>query len=167
MSPLTRGPESIDAETRPTLDETLMDVARVFARRGTCLRRQVGVVVTVSGRVVTTGYNGAPAGMPHCEHPPAPAHGTPASALHAMMVGVTEPRGCLNAVHAEANAVAFAARHGVSLVMGVMYTTMTPCLSCAQLIVNAGIAEVVADETYRDLAGWRLLEDAGVRVRML
>jgi dCMP deaminase len=131
---------------RPDIDETLMSMAALWSQRGTCNRAAVGVVVALEGRIISTGYNGAPAGMPHCDHdesfvPP-----------------------CTNAVHAEANAVAFAAKNGTAVDGATLYTTLTPCVACAQLIINAGIVRVVAHTPYRDLAGWTLLQDAGIEL---
>ena len=137
-----------DYNERPTRDETAMETAKVFAKRSTCSRASVGAVITVANRVVATGYNGAPAGMPHCDH-------------------TIESEPCRNAVHAEANAVAFAARHGAKLEGGTLYTTMVPCLACAQLLINAGIQRVVAAQPYRDRAGLELLSLAGLQVEVL
>lgn len=131
---------------RPDLDETLMGIAALWSQRGTCSRAAVGVVVTIGGRIITTGYNGAPAGMPHCAH------------------DETFVPPCTNAVHAEANAIAFAAKNGTAIDGATLYTTVTPCVPCAQLIINAGIARVVAHSPYRVMDGWNLLFDAGIEL---
>ena len=137
--------------TRPTMDETLLEMAQVMARRGTCSRAQVGVVIALDGRVCATGHNGAPRGMRHCLHPPEE----------------TIANGCYWAVHAEANAVAFAARNGVALDGSTMYTTLSPCVVCAQLTINSGIIRVLCGTNYRDQTGVNLLRDAGVDVEVL
>lgn len=131
---------------RPGIDETLMGMAALWAQRGTCSRAAVGVVVALEGRIITTGYNGAPAGMPHCDH------------------DETFVPPCTNAVHAEANALAFAARNGTATAGATLYTTLTPCVPCAQLIINAGIVRVVAHTPYRIMDGWNLLYDAGIEL---
>lgn len=131
---------------RPDIDETLMAIAALWAQRGTCNRAAVGAVVTLNGRIITTGYNGAPAGMPHCDH------------------DETFVPPCTNAVHAEANALAFAAKHGTPTDGATLYTTLTPCVPCAQLIINAGIKRVVAHSPYRVMDGWNLLYDAGIEL---
>jgi dCMP deaminase len=134
--------------SRPSLDVVLLDVAASIARRGTCSRAQVGAVVAVDGRICSTGFNGSPHGLPHCDHP----------------VDEVYTATCTTAVHAEANAVAFAARHGVSIHGATLYTTTSPCLPCAMLIVNAGITRVIYAVGYRSTDGVGLLESADVVV---
>lgn len=125
-----------------------MAVAAIYSTRGTCGRLHVGAVASRDGRVLTTGYNGAPAGMPHCDHNEGDI-------------------GCTVAVHAEANAIAFAAKYGVALHDAELHVTHMPCLKCAQLIVNAGISRVVFSQAYRDTSGVALLIEAGVTVDQL
>lgn len=119
--------------------------AALVAERGTCNRAKVGVVIARDGRILSTGYNGAPSGMPHCHH-----------SLN------SDP--CTTAVHAEANAIAFAARHGVALEGAELHTTLTPCQPCAQLIINAGIVRVISFQPYRDQSGLKLLRAAGLKL---
>jgi dCMP deaminase len=109
------------------------------------------VVLARDGRILVQGYNGAPAGMPHCEHPDGE-------------VSVSGSKGCEIAVHAEANAIAYAARLGIRLEGAEMYTTLSPCVACAMLIINAGITCVYAAQIYRDLAGVELLSSGGIDV---
>lgn len=132
--------------TRPSLDRMLLDVANVVATRSTCSRLHVGAVLARDGRILSTGYNGAPTGVPHCAH----VDGQP----------------CAVAVHAEANAVAFAARHGVTVEDATLYATHAPCAGCAGLIVNAGIRAVVYAEPFRSADGLNRLRVAGLDVRM-
>jgi dCMP deaminase len=136
-----------------------MAMANVASQRGTCERAQVGVVIALEGRVLTTGYNGAPAGLPHCSHLCSCSYEYPEKE-HDPTCWSLQP--CLVASHAEANAIAWAARHGVQLKGATLYTTMVPCLSCAQLIINAGIVKVIAAQRYRDTSGHDLLQRAGV-----
>lgn len=132
---------------RISRDELLMDVALRFKRRSTCLRRQVGAVLAREGRILSTGYGGAPAGVPHCSE---------------ATCGPDKP--CIRTIHAEANAIAFAARYGTPTDSTSIYTTASPCIECAKLIINAGIVRVVYDEEYRDTSPIHLLESVGVRV---
>lgn len=121
-----------------------MDMAFIVAARGTCSRLQVGAVVSMDGRVLSSGYNGAPAGFDHCMHSPA------------------QDMPCTQAVHAEANAIVFAARHGVATGEAILHTTHLPCPACARLIINAGIRVVTWQEPFRNDFGLELLERGGV-----
>lgn len=127
---------------RISRDEMAMRMAEAAADRSTCNRLHVGSVILVNNRVVSTGYNGPPAGMPHCDH-----------------LG-DDP--CVEAVHAEANAIVFAARHGSPIHDGTLYSTHQPCYGCAALIVNSGIVRVVFWMPYRLSAGLDLLNAASV-----
>lgn len=132
---------------RPSRVETLMEVAEIFAHRSTCSRAHVGAVIAKDGRILATGYNGAPAGMPHCSHE-----------------GDRSDAGCKTAVHAEANAIAFAARHGVSLDGSELYTTLSPCLGCSQIIINSGIIRAYIKNEYRLKDGEILLKASGIDI---
>ena len=137
----------VSPDTRPTREETLMEMARAAAKRSTCSRRNVGAVIARDFRPISTGYNGAPSGMPHCNH----------------RLDELASAGCQVVVHAEANAVAFAARYGVSTQGASLFVTLSPCETCAKLVINAGLGEVFYAETYRDQTGLDLLADAGVK----
>lgn len=145
----------------------LMNMAEASAQRSTCSRFHVGAIAAIESRPLVSGYNGTPAGMPHCDHTCTCAGWTLMSAqgavdfLHEPGCPAFSP--CLLVVHAEANAIAFAARHGIQLSGATLYTTLEPCFTCAQLIINAGIVEVVYNAPYRDHAGFELLQTAGVR----
>lgn len=132
---------------RYSRDEFLREAATLVARRSTCLRLHVGSIVARDGRILVTGYNGAPSGMPHC---------TPETC--------SEERPCYRAVHAEANCIAFAAKYGISLEDSVMYSTDSPCLACAMLIINSGIVGLHYQRAYRDPQPIDLLAGAGVMV---
>lgn len=131
----------------------LMMAAEVFAQRSTCSRLQVGAVISRDGRILSSGYNGAPAGLPHCKH----------TTLEDMF----ERKGCTAATHAEANAIAFAARYGVAIEDTCLYTTHSPCINCAHLIINSGISSVIYNTEYRDSSGIELLAKVGIDVRYL
>lgn len=109
-----------------------MNLAAAVALQGTCQRAQVGAVLVRAGRPLSVGYNGAPPGMPHCEH----------------LVDPTVT-GCTNAVHAELNAIAWAARNGIPTDGATLYCTHQPCVSCGQAIVSAGITRVFWSKPYR------------------
>jgi dCMP deaminase len=129
----------------------MMVVAHAFAQRGTCDRLMVGAVIHKRGRILATGYNGPPAGLAHCDH----AHDEPV---------VGEERGCQRAVHAEANAIAFAARYGIQVDGCDLTVTHMPCIDCAKLIINSGLVSVVFEHPYRKTEGIDLLTRARIRV---
>ena len=145
---------------RPSRHEVLMETASVQAQRSTCERAQVGVVIARDGRILATGYNGAASGLPHCDHS---ADGvTVYSPGRRSDDGIPKDPGCKIAVHAEANAIAYAARHGVALLGSTLYTTYSPCLACAQIVINAGVIQVIALKKYRVEDGSNLIRDAGL-----
>jgi dCMP deaminase len=159
---------SSEVRSRPEIGQVLMQTAVAFAERSTCERAHVRAVIAVEGRIISTGYNGAPAGMPHCNH--VRTHGVSGydhSDLEPCPLGDPDCDGverttCPTAVHAEANAIAFAARHGVQLQGATVYTTHSPCVPCAQLIINAGIKEVNYLHDYRITDGRVLLSAVGI-----
>lgn len=171
---------------RITRDDMLLGVAQVIAKRGTCSRLQVGAVFSKDGRIISTGYNGAPKGLPHCTHGAEPKldvigytlgeqmnpEGNWASAPGKIMVRNPDDfkiqqypeKGCEVAVHAEQNAIAFAARHGLALEGSDLYCTDAPCAACARSIINAGVKTVYYERPYRITTGVELLEAAGLEV---
>lgn len=145
-------------------DEMFMRIAGIVSERGTCVRKQVGAVMVLNSHVVSTGYNGAPPGMPHCTEV-----GCDEDTVYKQVLGngVTfegESTGCRRAIHAEMNAIAFAARQGARTDDATMYCTCATCANCAALLVSSGIARFVYFEEYRLTAGLDLLIDAGVEV---
>lgn len=126
-------------------DQMCMEWALSAARRSTCMRNQVGAVIVMDGRPLSIGYNGAPPGRPHCN---------PETC--------NDQNPCDTTVHAEANAIAWAARKGVAIEGADLYLTLSPCLSCAKLILAAGIRRVIFDRFYRESAGLNLLASGTV-----
>lgn len=151
---------------RPSRDEMCMDIARVVSGRSTCSRAHVGVVIAREGRVLSTGYNGAPAGMEHCFHGCTCSRGEETYTLPGENIPhkdwCNSLNHCTQAVHAEVNAIAYAARHGVSLEGSQMYSTLSCCPSCAQIIINTGITTFHYRSEYRLTEGLILLESAGI-----
>lgn len=131
---------------RPDRAELLMETAILWSKRGTCSRLQVGCVLSRDGRIVSIGYNGAPRGIPHCDHTRNPE------------------ASCTMATHAEANALSFAARHGIDTLDSILHTTHSPCMSCSHLLINAGVREVYYLTEFRDASGIDFLRMAGVGV---
>jgi len=125
----------IDREKdRPTWNEYFMLMAKLAATRSTCLAFPVGAVIVKNRQVLATGYNGSPSGSIHCT-----AQGFCYEGLSSCTASNTLPS---RAVHAEANAIAQAARHGISTDGATIYVTLEPCIACLKLIISAGIKEV-------------------------
>jgi dCMP deaminase len=129
-----------DISSRPTWDEYFMMLAKVTATRSTCLAFPVGAVIVKDRQVLATGYNGSPSGSAHCT-----TLGYCYPELSACNVSKTLPS---RSVHAEANAIAQAAKHGISTSGGSIYVTLEPCLTCLKLVISAGIREVFYETTF-------------------
>lgn len=159
---------------RMSRDTLFSTVCLLVSQRSTCLRSQVGAVIVKDGRIVSTGYNGPVSGMPPCVKPNSliddldlknPYFSTPCGKEYSARRCLGA--GCTRSLHAETNAIAFAARAGVSVEGCVMYCTMSPCINCAKVIVNSGIKELKYTEDYRDLSGLELLKKSGIKVTKL
>lgn len=152
---------------RPPRDWVLMRSAQLWMARSTCSRAQVGAVISREGRILASGYNGAPAGMEHCNHscncPAVHINASPKSYwVHQEHCRSKTP--CDVSVHAEVNAIAFAARYGTKIHDAELHTTRIPCRNCAGSLVNAGMKRVVWIDEHRDMTGQVLLLDAGIEV---
>ena len=144
-------------DTRISWDEYFMEMAKLAARRSTCLRRQVGAVIVQDKHVIATGYNGAPKGIPHCAEKGGcyrQQHNIPSGERHELC----------RALHAEQNAIIQAANWGQSIEGATIYITHQPCVICAKMIINAGIQRIVVDEGYPDEMAVEILEEAGLRI---
>ncbi len=142
---------------RPSWDEYFMSMAELVATRSTCLRRQVGAVIVKDKRLITTGYNGVPKGVAHCDERGGCLReklNIPSGERHEL---------CL-ALHAEQNAIIQAATLAQSIEGATIYVTHQPCVICAKMIINAGIKRIVVREGYPDELSIQLLEEAGLRV---
>jgi len=138
-------------DERPSWDEYFLNVAHEVAKRSTCERAQVGAVIVKDKRILTTGYNGSPRGLPHCTE-----------------VGCLMDNGhCVRTLHAEQNAIIVAALHGVITEGATIYITHQPCFLCAKMIINAGIIQIVYDKEYPDDRAREFLEQAGVELIVL
>lgn len=139
---------------RPSWDDYFLEVAELISRRSTCLRRKVGAIIVKDKRIVSTGYNGAPAGLVHCEE---------VGCLR-MRMGV--PRGerheLCRGLHGEQNAIIQAALYGASIKEAILYATHQPCSVCAKMIINAGIQRVVIAAGYPDEMARDMLREAGI-----
>ena len=145
-----------EAHKRPSWDEYFLQMSDMVGTRGTCDRGRSGCVITRDKRILSTGYVGAPVGLPHCDDVGHEMHTV-------TLEDGTQSRHCIRTAHAEQNAMSNAAREGVALKGGTMYCRMTPCYKCAQSIINVGIVRVVCAKDYH--AGARTKEiftEAGI-----
>jgi dCMP deaminase len=125
---------------RPSWHEYFMMMAKLASTRSTCLAFPVGAVIVKNRQVLATGYNGSPSGSPHCT-----TQGFCYPGLSSCDASKILPS---RAVHAEANAIAQAAKHGISTEGGIIYVTLEPCISCLKLIISAGIKEVFYETNF-------------------
>ena len=127
---------------RPSWDEYFMEVVKAVAKRATCDRGRSGCVIAKDRQILVTGYVGSPKGLPHCDE------------VGHQMKTMTHENGsqtnhCVRTTHAEQNAIAQAAKRGVALDGATLYCKMTPCSTCAKIIINTGIVRVVCEKKYR------------------
>ena len=143
---------------RPDWDLYFIDIAHVVARRSNCCRRQVAALIVLERRIISTGYNGTPRGIKNCFEGGCPrCAGTAESGSHLS--------DCICA-HAEENSIVQAACHGISVRGGTLYATISPCLLCAKMMINAGLKEVVYEHEYPlSKAVRELFREAGVKCR--
>lgn len=139
---------------RPTVDEYFMAMAELAASRSTCLRRKVGAVIVKDKQILSTGYNGAPKNLPHCDEV-----GCRRKILN--IKSGTRHELC-RGVHAEQNAIIQAAVFGVSVKGGTLYSTHHPCVLCVKILINAGIGRVVFKEGYPDELAEEILEESDI-----
>jgi dCMP deaminase len=144
------------AKERPSWDEYFMSLARLVAGRSTCLRREVGAVLVRDRRVLATGYNGAPSGLPHCAEVGClrERRKVPSGERHELCRGL----------HAEQNVIIQAARYGIAIREATLYTTSRPCSICTRMIINAGILKIFYCDGYEDKLARELLLEAGIPV---
>jgi len=145
-------------DPRPSWDDYFMEIAHVVAKRSNCSRRQVAAVIVQDNHLISTGYNGTPSGVKNCF-----AGGCPRCAGHVKSGEKLDECLC---VHAEQNAICQAAQYGHATKGATIYVTISPCLTCAKLIINAGIREVVygGDYPFQDVV-LKMFKQAGVKCR--
>ena len=145
--------------TRPSWDEYFMSITELVAGRSTCLRRKVGALIVKEKRIITTGYNGAPANVRHCLEVGClrEEQGIPSGERHELCRGL----------HAEQNGIIQAALHGVSIEGATLYCTNMPCIICSKMLINARIKEIIYREGYSDPLSSSMLSEAGIPLRQL
>lgn len=135
--------------TRPSWDDYFMAITRIVATRSTCDRLDAGAVLVKNNRIISTGYNGSPPGLPHCDD-----------------VGhLLEEGHCVRTIHGEHNAILQAATiPGASTDGSIMYTKYSPCIHCAKYVIAAGIKRVVLGKVYRNAQAVDHMKEAGLQV---
>lgn len=145
---------------RPSWDEYFINIVEIVGSRSTCDRGRPGCIIVKDKRILATGYAGSPVGQPHCD-----------DIGHEMQKAIDEDgkisEHCVRTLHAEVNAIAYAAKFGVSIDGSTLYVKFTPCYTCAKMVINAGIKRVVAKVKYH--AGnktVKLFRQAGVKLEI-
>ncbi|MDO8560535.1 MAG: cytidine/deoxycytidylate deaminase family protein [bacterium] len=134
---------------RPSWDDYFMAIARLIATRSTCDRLSAGAVLVKDKRIISTGYNGSPPGLPHCDDE---GH-------------LLEEGHCVRTIHGEHNAILQAAAQGGTSTRGsTMYTKYSPCIHCCKYLVAAGMVRVVIGKIYRNTQAVDYLKSANVQV---
>jgi len=143
---------------RPSWDDYFIEVAHAISKRATCDRGKSGCVIARNRQILVTGYVGSPTGFAHCDD------------VGHQIKKVTHEDGeitehCMRTIHAEQNAICQAAKLGISISGATIYTRMTPCRTCAMLLINCGIKRVVCERKYHQGAeSEQMFADAGVQI---
>jgi len=143
-------------DERPSWNQYFASITRMVATRSTCLRRHVGAVLVREKRILSTGYNGAPAGLKHCIE------------VGCLREKASIPSGTRHelcrALHAEQNAIVQAAYHGISIAGSTLYCTNKPCVICSKMLINAGIKRIFFDDGYDDDLSDAILDEAKIEI---
>ena len=127
---------------RPSWHQYFLTITRQVAERSTCNRAKVGAVIVRDKNILATGYNGSPAGLPHCTD------------VGCLIYESRTPSGeieenCFRTIHAEINAIAQAAKNGATIRDADIYITHTPCIHCFKVLINTGIRRIVYEKPYK------------------
>jgi dCMP deaminase len=147
-----------EQDRRLTWDDYFMEVANAISKRSTCDRGRSGCVIARDKQIIVTGYVGSPTGFPHCDD------------VGHQIKKITHENGettehCMRTVHAEQNAICQAAKLGISIFGATLYNRMTPCRTCAMLLINCGIKRVVCERRYHQAAeSEEMFKQAGIQV---
>lgn len=147
--------------SRPSWDEYFMNIAKVVRSRSNCTSAPKGAILVKDKRIISTGYNGTPRGIRNCNE-----GGCKRCAERTLDKSGQKLDEC-TCSHAEENAIVHAAFHGISTKGATLYVTFTPCLTCAKMIINAGIERIVAGIDYPAGIALNLLKEAGIKLDRL
>ena len=142
---------------RPSWDQYFMTITRQVAERSTCLRAKVGAVIVRDRNILATGYNGSPAGLPHC---------TEAGCLiyESRTPDGEVEQNCYRTIHAEMNAITQAAKNGAAIAGADIYVTHTPCIHCMKVLINTGISTVFFEKEYKRHTIAELLKYSSIKL---
>lgn len=144
---------------RPSWDDYFMEVARAISRRSTCDRGRVGVVFVKNNQILAAGYAGSPRNFPHCDDV---GH----DLRKVIQSDGTISQHCFRTIHAEQNAIGQAARQGISIEESTLYATMTPCRTCAMLLINCGAIRVYCERKYQTAKeSEKIFKKAGIKLK--
>ncbi|MCK4235040.1 cytidine/deoxycytidylate deaminase family protein [candidate division WOR-3 bacterium] len=142
---------------RPSWDEYFMEITDLVATRATCLRRKVGAILVKDRRILATGYNGPPKGVPHCDE-------LGGCLREKLNIPSGERMELSRAVHAEQNAIIQAAIMGTNIDGATLYVTNHPCFICAKMLINVGVKKIIYKEGYPDEYAEKILKEADVKI---
>ncbi|HYB89680.1 MAG TPA: cytidine/deoxycytidylate deaminase family protein [Candidatus Binataceae bacterium] len=142
---------------RPSWNQYFMTITQEVAERSTCLRAKVGAVIVRDRSILATGYNGSPAGLPHC------------SEVGCLIYESRNPDGeieqnCFRTIHAEINAISQAARNGAAIRDADIYVTHTPCIHCMKVLINTGVRTVFYGQPYKLATVANLVKQAHIKL---
>jgi len=143
---------------RKSKDVYFAEIADLVSSRSTCLRNQVGAVIVKESQILSTGYNGAPKNLPHCNE-------VGGCLREELGVKPGERHELCRGLHAEQNAIIQAAYHGTSVRGSKIYCTTRPCSICTKMIINAGIQEIIYIEEYTDDLATQLVKESNLILR--
>lgn len=152
--------KTLFVDDRPSWDEYFMNIAKVIATRSNCMKRRVAAIIVKDRRIISTGYNGTPRGTKNCNEGGCPR-------CNSFSASGKNLEDCLCS-HAEENAIVQAAYHGVSIKDATLYTTFSPCIMCAKMIINSGIRELIYYKEYTlNKNALKLLKEAKIKIKKL
>lgn len=139
---------------RPSWEDYFMRITHLVAERSTCLRRKVGAILVKDRHILSSGYNGVPSGLSHCEQA--------GCIREKMAIPSGERHELCRGLHAEQNAIIQAALYGTQIEGATLYSTHLPCILCAKMLINARIKEIIYEEGYPDPLASEMLNEAGI-----
>ncbi len=142
------------SENRPSWDEYFMKITHDVAERSTCIRRRVGAIIVSNKRILATGYNGVPSGIGHCADR--------GCLRNELGIPSGERQEICRGLHAEQNAIIQASQYGFSITGAMIYSTTQPCITCAKMIINAGIVKIIFEGDYPDKLAVEMLNEAKI-----